>query len=191
MNSATTTSANASSKIVALPLVTLASAMLLGACGTTGGAGGGAAAAPVDLAGTTWKLPATAEGFDGRTVRFEKIEGNRYLAVLKVVGRQLEATAGAYEGVVLMDVVFDAADNTLSGLERIPGRTAREVSCSVSASAREMKCNTAGTVWLRQEDRRRPMMGFPPADDRQALRDGGCDRRLARREVGCAQGPRL
>jgi hypothetical protein len=154
-------------------LLALASTLLVGACASTGGARG---SEPVELSGSTWQLPATASGLDGRTVRFHKVDGDRYVAVLKDVGRQLESTAGAYEGAVMMDVVLDPASNTLSGLERLPGQAPTDILCSVFASGREMKCNNANTVWERQPQRAR----LAPASlgstlDQPALR-GACQR---------------
>jgi hypothetical protein len=103
-----------------------------------------------DLAGSTWKLPMTSNGRDGRTVSFKPRGGNVYDVVLTNVGSQLEKVAGAYEGLVLMELQKEGASGNFTGIERVPGRDLAEVHCSISATADEMKCNNEDWVWVRE-----------------------------------------
>ena len=104
---------------------------------------------PKDLLGTTWKLPMSAKGRDGRKIEFRYNNGALH-AVLTNVGDQLDKVAGAYEGLVLMELAPDGKPTHLTGIERIPGRELTPVHCSVSATGQEMKCNNEDWVWMRE-----------------------------------------
>ena len=125
--------------------------LILGACATGAApAASGQASGPVELAGTRWKLPMTEGNLDGRTIEFKRGAAN-YQGVLVNVGRYLSGKVGAYEGLVLMELVPEGATGTFKGFERVPGRDElTEVFCSVTASGREMKCSAESTPWTRE-----------------------------------------
>jgi hypothetical protein len=127
----------------------MACTVLPTACATGAGTSVTANKSTADLTGSTWKLPMTQAGRDGRLVEFKAHGRNGYHVVLKKVGNQLEKVVGAYEGLVLMELTQDGSPRNFTGIERVPGRDLAEVRCSISAAADEMKCNNEDWVWLR------------------------------------------
>ena len=124
--------------------------LFLGGCATAGASKPDTFGPVESLVGTTWKLPMSATGLDGRCIEFKIGENRRYHGILTEVGLQLDKTAGAYPGLVLMELVPDGDPNTYKGFERVPGRELNEVRCSVSDDGGEMKCTTESTPWKRE-----------------------------------------
>jgi hypothetical protein len=130
----------------------LAMSLSAGACATgpgPAGAGMPAITKAADLPGTKWKLPISGSKRDGRVIEFKRGERG-YNAVLTKVGDQLDKVVGAYEGAVIMELVPDQATRTFTGIHHGPGHDEANVTCSLSASGDELKCNNEDWAWVRQ-----------------------------------------